>query len=350
MDLLFCCVCIFVSPTTAGCVPPIQLQTHCFASGDVRTLPLASHVGMDVLSEKVSLDSALVVRGLAGPWLFQSVYQDRFLSTNLLQLACTTPHASLLAQICVVAWTGDPFAQVVLCFPFFLVQCKPCLCHWCCFVIHASSNRWYTPFPLPWHGRSMMYGFVGPTCPLDPFHLLSILSCGTSSSTSVDAPDDTSHMASTSHAALEGFAGAVAATTALAATYPLLTVRVVACVVSLGGENHRGCNHERNDAARRHLRHPCEFPRNRREQWRGTSLSNEKRERERMEGDVPPALATNDETVVTMEHNADEGGRTLTFARWTKPCVWNRMNSGRRESKPQGITNSTESIPIRDCH
>lgn len=34
-------------------------------------------------------------------------------------------------------------------------------------------------------------------------------------------------MASTSHAALEGFAGAVAATTALAATYPLITVRIV---------------------------------------------------------------------------------------------------------------------------
>ena len=114
--------------------------------------------------------------------------------------------------------------------------------------------------------------------------------------------------------------------------------------------DHRGCNHERNDAARRQLRDPCKFPRNKREQWRGTSVWNEKRDRERMEEDVPPALATNEETVVTMEHNADERGRTLTFARWTKPFVWNRMNSGRRESKPQGITNSTESIPIRDCH
>lgn len=93
MDLLFCRVPLSVSPAIVGCYPSIHLHTRCFAQDDVWTPHREPQIQLDVLSEKVSLDIALVVQGLAASWLFMFGFQNQLLSVNLVRLSSTTGHA-----------------------------------------------------------------------------------------------------------------------------------------------------------------------------------------------------------------------------------------------------------------
>lgn len=148
-------------------------------------------------------------------------------------------------------------------------------------------------------------------------------------------------MASTSHAALEGFAGAVAATTALAATYPLITVRIVGFLtVRFSTRGHR-----RKVARSKETRVVGKASRARGVQGHPT----ERRPGRRKDGNRRWRRACNLDECEGNPNTTDGVERNRQRMRDGSKPPRDGPTSGPHESKPQGNTSSTESVPTRDC-